>query len=157
MHNALLFPDSSHPGRFGKDTAMATHTPGPWNYERSGDGKRISVGLGLVEGPNGYDVAEVYSDDCDGDVAMANARLIAASPDLLALAYQYRDDLRYPPTGDSIARRLDRVNKLLAAFEGATCAECDGRGRIETGEMQDGPGGIGFEAYDCPTCEGAAR
>lgn len=61
----------------------AQHTPGPWDYDQTGDDKRICVGIGLVEGPNGYDVAEVYSDDCDHDEALANARLIAAAPDLL--------------------------------------------------------------------------
>lgn len=64
----------------------AGHTPGPWNYDQTGDGKRICVGIGLVDGPNGYDVAEVYSDDCDSDEALANARLIAAAPELLAIA-----------------------------------------------------------------------
>ena len=59
------------------------HTPGPWDYDPTGDDKRICVGIGLVDGPNGYDVAEVYSDDCDPDEALANARLIAAAPDLL--------------------------------------------------------------------------
>jgi len=62
----------------------AGHTPGPWPFERTGDGKRYVVGEGLVEGPHGYEVAEVYSDDCDPDEALANARLIAAAPDMLA-------------------------------------------------------------------------
>lgn len=34
------------------------------------------------------------------------------------------------------------------------CPECDGHGRIETGEMERGPAGIGFEAMDCPRCGG---
>lgn len=52
--------------------------------EYTGDGKRIVIGEGLVEGPNGYEVAEVYSDDCPREVAEANARLIASAPELLA-------------------------------------------------------------------------
>lgn len=59
------------------------HTPGPWGRAYTGDGKRIVIGEGLVEGPNGYDVAEVYSDDCPREIAEANARLIAAAPALL--------------------------------------------------------------------------
>ncbi len=59
------------------------HTPGPWPWKYTGDGKRIVIGEGLVEGPGGYEVAEVYSDDCPAEVAEANARLIAAAPDLL--------------------------------------------------------------------------
>lgn len=62
--------------------ASPKFTPGPWPMKNTGDGKRIIIGEGLVEGPNGYEVAEVYSDDCPREVAEANARLIAAAPDL---------------------------------------------------------------------------
>ena len=41
-------------------------------------------------------------------------RFNAAAPDLLALAYQYRDDLRHPPTADSITRRLAAIDAALA-------------------------------------------
>ena len=68
---------------------MSEFTSGPWDIQRSGDGKRISIGIGLVDGPNGYDVAEVYSDDCDPCEAQANANLISAAPDL----YHALDDL----------------------------------------------------------------
>lgn len=77
------------------------HTPGPWPHSLSGDGKRIVVGDGLVEGPNGYEVAEVYSDDCDLQTAFANARLIAAAPELLAAIDRYlaaRKALEAAPT-----------------------------------------------------------
>ena len=59
------------------------HTPGPWPIDFTGDDKRIIVGPGLVEGPNGYDVAEVYADDCDREEAEGNARVIAAAPDMV--------------------------------------------------------------------------
>ena len=58
----------------------AGFTKGPWPVERTGDGKRYVVGNKLVEGY--YEVAEVYSDDCDPDEAKANAHLIAAAPDM---------------------------------------------------------------------------
>ena len=67
----------------GSDSVAGVHTAGPWPIEPTGDGKRIIIGKGLVEGPNGYEVAEVYSDDCQREVAEANARLIAAAPELL--------------------------------------------------------------------------
>lgn len=57
-------------------------TLGPWDMVSTGDGKRIIIGSGLVEGPNGYDVAEVYSDDCDYAEAYANACLISSAPEL---------------------------------------------------------------------------
>lgn len=63
-------------------------TKGPWPWAYTGDGKRIVIGDGLVEGPNGYAVAEVYSDDCPQEVAEASDRLIAADPAGLAVAEQ---------------------------------------------------------------------
>lgn len=49
-----------------------------------------------------------------GGEAEANARLIAASPTLLEAVIQYRDDLKRPPTGDSLERRLAMVNAAIA-------------------------------------------
>lgn len=96
----------------------AGHTPGPWPMAYTGDGKRIVIGEGLVEGPNGYEVAEVYSDDCPPEIAEANARLIAAAPEMLEALYQYVSDLRYPPTGDSIQRRIKRAEAVIAKATG---------------------------------------
>lgn len=36
---------------------------------------------------------------------------------LEALAIQYRDDLRHPPSGGSIDRRLEAINTLLSNSE----------------------------------------
>lgn len=62
---------------------MSKHTPGPWKHVgQTGDGKRQ-----LVESANDDSwercSAEIDSDDCDHDMAIANARLIAAAPELL--------------------------------------------------------------------------
>ena len=46
------------------------------------------------------------------------SRLNAAAPDLLDLAHQYRDDLRHPPTADSITRRLAAIDAVLAKVNG---------------------------------------
>lgn len=46
--------------------------------------------------------------------AQANALLIASAPDLLEAVIQYRDDLKRPPTGDSLERRLAMVNAAIA-------------------------------------------
>lgn len=44
-----------------------------------------------------------------------NNHLIQAAPDLLALAIQYRDDLRRPVTDSgSIERRLEAVDAAIA-------------------------------------------
>jgi len=88
---------------------IASHTPGPWNMVQ--EDKRIAIGVGLVEGPNGYDVAEVYNDDCPREVGEANARLIAAAPDLFdalrALADVFAHD------GEN---SVDRFERLAAMF-----------------------------------------
>jgi len=47
------------------------------------------------------------------------ADLMAASKDLLELAYQYQSDLRHPPTADSVERRLERIAAVLAKVGGA--------------------------------------
>ena len=41
-------------------------------------------------------------------------RLCALNQELLALAYQYANDMRYPPTEDSRKRRLAAVEAVLA-------------------------------------------
>jgi hypothetical protein len=45
--------------------------------------------------------------------------LTAAASELLSLAYQYADDLRYPPVGDSRSRRLAAVEAAIARATGA--------------------------------------
>ena len=59
-----------------------------------------------------------YSDsehwDTLAEVASELRLLHALNEDLLALAYQYANDLRYPPTEDSRKRRLAAVEAVLA-------------------------------------------
>ncbi len=62
---------------------MSKYTPGPWKHTgKSGDGK-----IQIVESV-GNDSwkrcrAEIESDDCDYEMAIANTNLIAAAPDLV--------------------------------------------------------------------------
>jgi len=94
-----------------------THTKGPWDTRD--DDKRITVGCGLVEGPNGYDVAEVYNDDCDRDEAWANARLIAAAPDLLDAITGAMDILSSAESNASGTPDWDYVGPRVAAVRAA--------------------------------------
>lgn len=90
-----------------------SHTPAPW--------KLVQFGGPQISGPKGYAVCTIWGGLSVGDLPAedeANALLIAAAPDLLALAYQYRDDLRYPPTADSITRRLTAIDAVLAKVGG---------------------------------------
>lgn len=65
---------------------MATHTPGPWQNGHMGDGENIWIGPDYLATP----VAYVDRDPERGrDEHPANAALIAAAPDLLALALDF--------------------------------------------------------------------
>jgi hypothetical protein len=61
----------------------AQHMPGPWEARRDDDGEG---GEWLVFGPNGLSLADCAPPWGDQEVHEANARLIAAAPDLLEVA-----------------------------------------------------------------------
>lgn len=85
----------------------ANHTPPPWDCTGC---------LFPDDGMGGV----YYRLQADGmDARAANARLIAAAPELLELACQYLSDLRYPPTGDSLERRIERAKAVIAKATGA--------------------------------------
>lgn len=88
-------------------------TKGPWDLRD--DYKRISVGIGLVDGPNGYDVAEVYNDDCDRDEAYANARAIAEVP-AMVMALRELIDIEGPQPGT--ASWANKVHAILSRIDG---------------------------------------
>lgn len=61
-------------------TSETKHTPGPWGYGQ------VEEGIwGIYFNPDGYDIedAAVYMRDTEDDRSEADARLIAAAPDLL--------------------------------------------------------------------------
>ena len=62
------------------------HTPGPWAAE--GDEFKAHAGSVYVCGPSGWDIQPIAVCDYDLDIEEneANARLIAAAPELLAVA-----------------------------------------------------------------------
>jgi hypothetical protein len=94
------------------------HTPGPWIVHPL----RAQVDCGV------FDEEGILLPVCklawptkyrSEDETLANGMLMAASPDLLALALQYRDDLRYPPTADSITRRNAWIDAVIKKATGA--------------------------------------
>lgn len=84
---------------------MSSHTPGPWKLKRSG---AISDADGELVATTGYRV-RVGSDEDD-----ANARLIAAAPELLALLTELID-IEGPQPG-----HIEWANKVKAAIAKAT-------------------------------------
>jgi hypothetical protein len=90
---------------------MMAHTPGPWHLEF---GHRQSEGgMAYWQIHDGSD-AIACNQFCWASNSEANARLIAAAPDLLTLIYQYRDDLRHPPAPDSRESRLEAIEAAIA-------------------------------------------
>ena len=86
--------------------ALVGHTPGPWEYK-----DRFSYTLGMVEvsgprmGVRGFTIATDVTPD-QANVTRANARLIAAAPDLLTayLASEEENERLREALGD-IARQ----------------------------------------------------
>lgn len=74
--------------------SVAKHTPGPWMDEvLAREGKRFIYG-----GSGGYSIGYVFDGRPD-DEGRANARLIAAAPDMLAALQFYADEKNYDDNG----------------------------------------------------------
>ena len=76
-----------------KTMKTTTHTPGPWFHTKSGNSFQIVAGSDLNGEPNEL-VATVHpiAHNCDYEPCeetKANARLIAAAPDLLQVVEDY--------------------------------------------------------------------
>lgn len=82
-----------------------THTPGPWTV-------RLSE---LFDGH--YIVSEVEDRSPDEDEDYANARLIAAAPDLLAAA-KFAADALDDHVGDAVRRSVYTLLDAIAKAEG---------------------------------------
>jgi hypothetical protein len=75
-------------------SAPAKHTPGPWIARMVGEG-RIGASVCALEGGEAVASCRVYPRTREaGARANANARLIAAAPDLLAIAESF--EVRVP-------------------------------------------------------------
>lgn len=94
---------------------MSRPTPGPWTCKQTGDQKAYIIGEG--QSAWGTHVAEVYSDDTDGDEARANACLITAAPELLAVLRMMTDNYETEP--GCICVRCVGLPKALAVISKA--------------------------------------
>jgi len=96
------------------------HTPAPWKIERDrGDGKVIAIS----NPGDGWErlYVEVCSDDCDREVAQANARLIAAAPDLLEALKAIKESAE--DGRDCPEWLLERLQDANAALRKATAVQ----------------------------------
>ena len=102
---------------------MSTFTPGPWFVRSEDDGRepRVFITRAFGDGPPRFYIAFIPDAGQGVKESYANARLIAAAPELLkelqtAVAW-IEDDSEYRPTADEI------LPQLRAAIAEATAAD----------------------------------
>lgn len=104
---------------------MSKHTPGPWETDRN----NVHAGqIAVVHHCLGNDWVEIWSPTWPevGETQEANARLIAAAPDLLeaakdvtAMLELFADELRIKESADGISRQSDDAFRKLADLRAA--------------------------------------
>lgn len=114
------------------------HTPGPWRVFTTPDGRRV-IGVGDRTGGGITDQGDVSTNDQgvwrSGKEKLANARLIAAAPDLLEALKDCLAALTDPVVGtiygddpDWYRKVNDAADKAAAAVAKATSTEQGERG-----------------------------
>lgn len=97
---------------------MSKHTPGPWHWTNEYQARDLSDTWSLIGG-NGYGILS-----CDGlgnsppEFHKANARLIAAAPDLLAFAQEFIADYQSEDGMDSIKHYAAKAQAAIAKATG---------------------------------------
>ena len=121
-----------HPGTYSCE--RTTHTPGPWEAYRDDEREEYSIGKSLARlGTRLVATVQFGFDEPAESEQHANARLIAAAPDLLALAKQYASE----------CSNCDGEGRLFVQFEGrmedvGPCEACaDIRAVIEKAEGRE--------------------
>lgn len=110
---------------------MGKSTPGPWAvenehiHEATGGARLLCVSIVQVgDGPWRGSVCDIQSADqisgISRDEAAANARLIAAAPDLLAIAQELQESASYWSEYDVPLGIVDRINAAIAKATGET-------------------------------------
>jgi hypothetical protein len=106
---------------------MSKHTPGPWRYSKSeqfGDTRfYISQQEGATYTPNYSDVATLIAETICGEygrIQEANARLIAAAPELLAALQGLVAVLDRQLNSPHAAERASPLGRARAAIKKAT-------------------------------------
>lgn len=100
----------------------AQHTPGPWQIQRG-----VPIGFGLVASA-GLRQKIVSAEGVSDSEADANARLIAAAPDLLAALQAIEDDLSGVISVAAIDGQIERLPSLKAARDLARAAIAKAKG-----------------------------
>jgi len=109
---------------FAPAPAQTAHTPGPWSTEGQGgyerertDGSpRRSLNVGTRDGSTVAEVCVPMGGSWDNPTAAANARLIAAAPELLAALAMFLDriDRNNVPVPSYFAHAVDTARAAIA-------------------------------------------
>jgi len=91
---------------------MADHTPGPWEAAK--------IYVNKSDGSSDTHIATAATHDVSEVEACANARLIAAAPELLAAAKAFAENAVETADGNIVFgyRVLDRLRAAIAKAEG---------------------------------------
>ena len=93
----------------------AQHTPGPWHIYRYGKHPRAVWGA-----TNALPVAIIHSDGTSSVANDANARLIAAAPELLQAAKDFVEWFECNRIGDKPIAELSHARDAIAKATGET-------------------------------------
>jgi hypothetical protein len=115
--------------------SAAKHTPGPWDTDTTQCGSPLACTSIAVRGPDGFPLADVTlfwprgcfepypeKNELDEGEAQANARLIAAAPELLEALKLAVQAMRAPMDewkGEVERRALDTANAAIAKATGS--------------------------------------
>lgn len=110
---------------------MSAHTPGPWFVDRRRDGDSNAIDI-LAANPEWLRVAAIISDEKEPTEAEhADARLIAAAPDLLAALRLFANIGEYRELCEAMSQCL-RVHEragFLKSFDTAKAVVAKAEGR----------------------------
>jgi hypothetical protein len=84
---------------------MSKHTPGPWHVSEEWDGTSIKAGHFHVT--HTIQSCGFHPDEEDKAVTQANARLIAAAPDLLEMLVEAANFIQPYSVGQNLLERID--------------------------------------------------
>lgn len=84
------------------------HTPGPWGWHRS---NVVTVGVGLDDPLTAHNLAQIFGHP---EIAEANARLIAAAPELLDTLRYVVEEYDGPDNGRTLRWAIDEAREVIA-------------------------------------------
>ncbi|WP_051595223.1 hypothetical protein [Dyella jiangningensis] len=99
---------------------MSAHTPGPWIDVHRLSGSENHRGYRIASKPSNFYLAEVMPIDSDGIEGGANARLIAAAPDLLSSNERLLNNFRLLLAGKPVRDAAETIAEAEHAIAKAT-------------------------------------